>query len=121
MMTQSLMIGSRVAGALLTILAGTLVMTAAEPFYVGTWKIVSAAPAPWASAERKAVLDEAKTLTGKIVTIEAKRILGPRQVACAKANYQVKSYPVDMLFQGSFEEMKQRDKSVDMAKAAAAA
>ena len=107
--------------ALLMIPAGISVATAAEPFYVGTWKIVSAAPAPWASAERKADLAEAKTLTGKIVKIEATRILGPRQVACPKPNYQLKSYGVDMLFQGSFAEMKERDKSIDMAKAAASA
>ena len=112
---------SKALAFLWIIAAGISIATAADPFYVGTWKIVSAAPAPWVSAELKPALDEAKTLSGKIVTIEAKRILGPRQVACAKPNYHVKSYPVDMLFQGSFGEMKERDKSVDMAKAAAAA
>ena len=94
---------------------------AADPFYLGTWKIVSAAPAPWVDSERKPDLAESKTLTGKIVKIEARRITGPHQVACADPKYQVKTYPVDMLFQGSFGEMKQRDKSVDMAKAAASA
>jgi hypothetical protein len=95
---------------------------AADAFYVGTWKIVSAAPAPWVdSSERKPDLEESKTLTGAIVKIEAKRIVGPRQVACADPKYKLKTYPVDMLFQGSFGEMKQRDRSVDMAKAAASA
>jgi hypothetical protein len=107
--------------AILLILSSGIIATAADPFYVGTWKIVSAAPAPWASAERKPELAEGKSLTGQIVKIEATRILGPRQVACAKPNYQVKSYGVDMLYQGQFEEMKERDKTVDMAKAAAAA
>jgi hypothetical protein len=110
-----------IAHALLMIPLGIAIAAAAEPFYVGTWKIVSAAPAPWVSAELRADLAEAKTLTGKIVKIEATRILGPRQVACPKPNYQLKSYGVDMLFQGSFAEMKERDKSVDMAKAAASA
>jgi hypothetical protein len=99
----------------------TSAVLAADPFYVGTWKIVTAAPAPWASAEYKPALDEAKTLTGKIVKIEAARIVGPRQVACAKPHYAIKNYGVDMLFQGSFAEMKQRDKSADMTKAAASA
>jgi hypothetical protein len=107
--------------AFLILSAGISPAKAAEPFYLGTWKIVSAAPAPWVSTELKADLAESKTLTGKIVKIEATRILGPRQVACPKPNYQVKSYGVDMLFQGSFAEMKERDKSVDMTKAAAAA
>src|SRR5258706_7611922 len=106
---------------LLLISAGIPIATAAEPFYLGTWKILSAAPAPWASTDRKADLAESKTLTGKMVKIEATRILGPRQVACPKPNYQVKSYGVDMLFQGSFAEMKERDKSVDMPKAATTA
>jgi len=112
---------SRTCAALLIISVGIFTATAAEPFYVGTWKIVSAAPAPWASTVRKSDLAEGKSLTGKIVKIEATRILGPRQVACPKPNYEVKSYGVDMLFQGQFEEMKERDKSVDMAKAAASA
>jgi hypothetical protein len=94
---------------------------AADAFYVGTWKIVSAAPAPWVDSERKPDLDESKTLTGAIVKIEANGIVGPRQVACADPKYKLKTYPVDMLFQGSFGEMKQRDRSVDMAKAAAGA
>jgi hypothetical protein len=106
---------------LVIVAAGISMATAADTFYLGTWKIVSAAPAPWASKELTPDLAEAKTLTGKIVKIEATRILGPRQVACAKPNYQVKNYGVDMLFQGQFEEMKDRDKSVDMAKAAASA
>jgi hypothetical protein len=103
------------------IAAGSSWAAAADPFYVGTWKIVSAAPAPWVSTELKPDLAESKTLTGKIVKIEATRILGPRQVACPKPNYQVKNYGVDMLFQGSFAEMKERDHSVDMTKAAASA
>jgi hypothetical protein len=112
---------SKTYAVLFLISAGISSAKAAEPFYLGTWKIVSIAPAPWVSTERKADLAESKTLTGKIVKIEATRILGPRQIACPKPNYQVKNYGVDMLFQGSFAEMKERDKSVDMAKAAATA
>jgi len=112
---------SRTYAACLLISAGISVATSAEAFYVGTWKIVSATPAPWVSSELKPDLAESKTLNGAIVKIEATRIVGPRQVACSKPHYQVKNYGVDMLFQGSFAEMKERDKSVDMAKAAASA
>ncbi|HEY3743241.1 MAG TPA: hypothetical protein VGL53_25520 [Bryobacteraceae bacterium] len=94
---------------------------AADAFYVGTWKIVSATPAPWADAERKPDLDEGKALNGQTVIIGAKKIEGPHQVACADPKYKVKIYPVNMLFQGQFEEMKSRDKSVDVSKAAARA
>ena len=99
----------------------SMALIGADPFYVGAWRISSAAAAPWASTERKPALDESKALTGNVVKIEAQRIVGPKQVACAKPKFAVKSYGVDMLFQGQFAEWKSRDKSVDMAKAAAAA
>src|SRR5690242_9756147 len=107
------------SGLLLTV--GFCTVEAADAFYVGTWKIVSAAPAPWATGERKPALAESKSLTGKIVKIESKQIVGPRQVACPNPNYQVRNYGADMLFQGTFGEMKARDKSVDLGKAAASA
>jgi hypothetical protein len=93
---------------------------AADPFYLGTWKITSAAIAPW-QVERPYGSDEAemKTLVGKTVVIRLKTITGPRQVACAKPNYRIKDYPADMLFQGAFGEMHSRDKSADPAKIAA--
>lgn len=107
--------------SILLLFASIVTVNAADAFYVGTWKIVSAAPAPWASEELKPALDESKTLTGQIVKIGATKIEGPLQVACPDPKYKVKLYPVNMLFQGSFEEMKTRDKSVDMSKAAASA
>ena len=94
--------------------------SAAEPIYLGTWKITTATVAPW-QVERPygSDLAEMKTLVGKTVVIQPKAIIGPRQVACKGPNYQVKSYPADMLFQGAFGEMHQRDKSADPAKIAA--
>jgi hypothetical protein len=95
-------------------------MMAADPFYLGTWKITSAVVAPWAdAAARKPDQVEMKSLVGKIVAIKPNEIAGPRQVACPKPKYKVKDYPADMLFQGAFGEMKQRDKSVDPVKIAA--
>jgi hypothetical protein len=107
---------------------GALVLTAgvlpvggygADAFYLGNWKIVSAVVAPWADPARKPVVAEMKSLVGKTVSIGAKSIVGPRPVACNGPHYRVRDYPADMLFQGAFEEMHFRDKSVDPKKVAA--
>jgi hypothetical protein len=91
---------------------------AADPFYLGTWKIASAVVAPWADHAR---LDtsEMKSLTGKTVVIGPKEIVGPRTLACKDPVYRVEDYPADWLFQGAFGEMHDRDKSADPAKIAA--
>ncbi len=98
--------------------AGTSI--AADPFYLGTWKIVSAAVAPWADErDRPPASAEMKSLVGKTISIDAKGIRGPRQLACTPVHYEVKDYPADMLFQGAFGEMHEKNKSVDAAKVAA--
>jgi hypothetical protein len=91
---------------------------AADPFYLGTWKIETAVVAPWADAAHKDDAAEMKTLVGKTVIFKSSEIVGPRQVACKGPKYQIKDYPADMLFQGAFGEMHSRDKSVDPAKQA---
>ncbi len=94
--------------------------SAADAFYLGTWKIVSAAVAPWWNEPgRKPDPAESRTLVDKTVTITAKGIQGPHAVDCPKVRYEVKEYPADMLFEGAFGEMQARDKSVDPAKVAA--
>ena len=93
-------------------------LSAADPFYIGAWKIASAAAAPWQDPYRSDIV-EMKSLAGKTVVIQAKAIIGPGQVACQGPHYQVKDYPADMLFQGAFGEMQRRDKSSDPAKIAA--
>ena len=92
---------------------------AADPFYLGTWKIASAVEAPWADAAHKDDAAEMKTLVSKIVIFKAGEITGPRQVACKGPKYTVKDYPADMLFQGAFGEMQRRDKSANPVKIAA--
>jgi hypothetical protein len=94
---------------------------AADTFYLGTWKIASAAVAPWADKDRKPDQPEMKTLVGKSIVITPKGITGPRALACRGPRYEVKEYPADMLFQGMFGEMHERDKTVDPAKVAATA
>ncbi len=102
------------------VLAAVIPMSAADAFYLGTYKIVSAAVAPWYDEPSHKPSDaEMRSLVGKTVTITPKSIVGPRQVACKSVRYQVKDYPADMLFQGAFGEMHLRDKSVDPAKLAA--
>ena len=92
---------------------------AADAFYLGKWKIVDAKVAPWADEKvRKPDTDEMKSLVGTTVTIEPKAIRGPRALACTDARYKVKEYPADMLFQGAFGEMHERDKSADPGKIA---
>jgi len=97
--------------------SATIVLYADE-FYLGIWKIDSAVVGPWWTDKNKPDPSEMKLLVGKTVTIKAKEIVGPRQVVCKHPHYQVKQYPADMLFQGAFGEMHERDKSVDPAKVA---
>ncbi len=94
--------------------------SAADPIYLGTWKIISASIAPWWNdPARKPDQTEMKGLVGKTVAIMPKAIQGPRELACSGTRYKIKDYPADFLFQGAFGEMHTRDKSVDPAKIAA--
>src|SRR6266478_2457315 len=107
---------------LVTILVFALIAgsaSAADTFYLGVWKIESALVAPWSDSERKPDTAERKMLVGKIVTIKPGEIIGPRQVACKGPHYVVHEVGADMLFQGAFDEMRRRDKSVDPDKLAA--
>ena len=93
--------------------------SAGDPFYVGTWKITSAVVAPWADPARKPDASEMKTLVGATVAFTANSIRGPRALACSTLRYQVRDDPADMLFQGAFGEMHERNKASDPAKIAA--
>ncbi|HXP85673.1 MAG TPA: hypothetical protein VN841_13190 [Bryobacteraceae bacterium] len=103
------------------VLALAVNLTAADPFYIGAWKIVSAVPAPWASSELTPDQPEMKDLSGKTIAFKPKEIEGPRQAACKGPKYRVVNSPVEGLFQGMFDETHRRDKSVDPAKMAAQA
>src|ERR1051326_3377171 len=92
-------------------------LSAAEPFYLGKWKIESAKMAPWWDAKtRKPTEAEMKSLVGKMITITPRGIQGPRALACKEVRYEVKEYAADMLFQGAFGELHERDKSIDPGK-----
>jgi hypothetical protein len=86
---------------------------AADPFYVGSWKVTTAVVAPWADAQRKPDNAEQARLMGKTIAFKAKEIAGPRPFACAKPQYKVTDYGANMIFQGAFDEMQQSNKKID--------
>jgi hypothetical protein len=92
---------------------------AADTSYLGTWKIASAAAAPWVVKPYEGDTKEMKTLIGKTITFTPKTIQGPRVFVCNGAKYAVKDYPADMVFQGGFDEMRRKNPSADPAKLAA--
>jgi len=93
---------------------------AADAFYLGTWKITSAVVAPWVNGPAyDDDTKEMKSLAGKTVVIKPNETLGPGILSCKGPKYKVVDFPANMLFQGAFEEMQSKDKSVDPAKLAA--
>jgi hypothetical protein len=105
---------------ILTLALLTVSASAADQFYLGTWKITSAVVAPWqVKRPYESDLAEMKSLVNQTVVIQAKAILGPHAFACKGPHYQVKDYPADWLFQGAFGEMHARDRSADPVKIAA--
>ncbi len=104
----------------LIVLAALAVALAADAFYLGTWKITSAVVAPWVNGPAyDSDTKEMKSLAGKTIAIKPNAIMGPGILACKGPNYKLVDYPANMLFQGAFEEMQSKDKSVDPGKLAA--
>lgn len=62
---------------------------------------------------------EPARLLGKTVVFKTKEIAGPQPFACKGASYKIKDYTADMIFQGAFGEMQEKDKSADPQKIAA--
>jgi hypothetical protein len=86
---------------------------AADSFYIGTWKISAAVTAPWADPTQKPARAEQARLIGKAIVFRAKEIDGPLPFACKAPHYKESDFTADMIFQGAFEEMRSKDKSVD--------
>jgi hypothetical protein len=86
---------------------------AADSSYLGAWKLSSAVVAPWADPKQKPDSAEQSRLLGKTVTFKAKGITGPRPIACATPHYKISDFTADLIFQGAFEEMQSKNKSVD--------
>ena len=92
---------------------------AADSFYIGQWKLTGAVAAPWADPKQKRDSAEPSRLIGKTVVFKAREIIGPPPFACKMPRYKVSEYAADMIFQGAFEEMQSKNKSVDPGKLAA--
>ncbi len=94
---------------------------AADPAYLGTWKLSAAVVAPWADpATRAPDKAEPEQMLGKTLAFKPGEIAGPQPFACKKPRYKLKDYTADMVFQGAFGEMQAKDKSADPQKIAAA-
>jgi hypothetical protein len=97
---------------------GALAARAADP-WLGTWKIAEAKVAPWAGKSRGRSDVDLKELLNKTVTFRPREIAGPPMLVCKGPNYKLADFSADMLFQGAFGEMRQKDERVDPAKVAA--
>jgi hypothetical protein len=69
---------------------------------IGTWKIESAAVAPWWTEKAPPDRGFVKALVGSRLTFTARSIVAPRPLACASPRYAVMDTPVEGLFQGNF-------------------
>lgn len=111
--------GRLLKSAVILLLCASALANAADPFYMGTWKIATAVVAPWADpAGRAPDPREMKSLVGKTIVIQPEGISGPRALACKGPKYKLVDYPADMLFQGAFDEMRRHDHSVEPVKLA---
>jgi hypothetical protein len=105
-----------VAGCIAVVLATPV--QAAEPFYIGQWKLSGAVAAPWADPQHKSSDAERERLLGKTIAIRPREIAGPDPFACRGPHYKVSQFTADMVFQGAFETMQSNDKAVDPTKLA---
>ena len=110
------MLGSILAAA--AVAMGALAAGAAEP-WLGSWKITEAKVAPWAGKSRGRSDVDLKELLNKTVTFRPREIAGPPMLVCKGPKYKLSDFSADMLFQGAFGEMRQKDERVDPAKVAA--
>lgn len=92
---------------------------AADPLYLGNWKISGAVMAPWADPKQKPDSAERSRLLGKTIVFKPREIAGPPPFACKAPHYKESDFAADMIFQGAFGEMQSKNKSVDPDKLAA--
>ena len=113
---KSIIIAGFLAGAAV---ASAVPAGAADFSYIGTWKLTAAVIAPWADPKQKPDGAEQSRLIGKIIVFKAREIAGPPPFACKKPHFREIEYSADMIFQGAFEQMQSKNKSVDPNKLAA--
>jgi hypothetical protein len=96
---------SSVAGIGLVVVASDAL--AATPSIIGQWKIVAAAPAPWARPdERNALAAQGKHLINLIVTFKPTSVKSKFKLFSCKRRvvYEPVELQVDALFQGNLPE-----------------
>ena len=92
---------------------------AADPLYLGNWKISGAVAAPWADPKQKPDSAEPARLLGKTIVFRPREIAGPSPFACKTPHYKESDFGADLIFQGAFAEMQSKNKAVDPNKLAA--
>lgn len=92
---------------------------AADPPYLGAWKVTAAVVAPWASAQHKPDAAERARMMGKNIIFRSGAIAGPPPFACPAPHYRLTEASADLLFQGAFDDMRRRDGSANPDKIAA--
>jgi hypothetical protein len=92
---------------------------AAPAYYLGSWTITGAVVAPWADPAHPVGAGEPAQMIGKVVTFKPGSIGGVRDLTCKGPRYKLTQYPPDMLFQGAFQELHEKDARRDPAKIAA--
>ncbi len=110
--------GITVVLAAVVLALGALAAHAADP-WIGSWKITEAKVAPWAGKSRARSDVDLKELMGKTVMFRPREIAGPPMLTCKGPHYRLSDFSADMLFQGAFGEMHEKDERVDPAKVAA--
>jgi hypothetical protein len=85
----------------------------AEPPYLGTWQVATAAVAPWVAPQRAPDAAQRARLIGKTIVFEAAAIAGPSPFTCRGPRYKFRDFTPAMLFQGAFDEMKMKNESAD--------
>lgn len=84
--------------------------SAAQPFYIGSWTIVSAEPAPWAATyQEEARAEPAAKLAGSHVVFGPRSVEGPEAIACIRATYAMDGSTAPQLFQGKFAQIPMPD------------
>ena len=84
---------------------------APDATFAGTWRIVGAVLAPWATPEQ-GFPDEVKRMVGRQVRFTATAVRGPAPLACAPPVYSVRpSDGPEMLFEGGLEGPDARQKA----------
>ena len=108
----------RVVAGVVMVVGAESAPRAAEP-WLGSWKIASARLAPWVDRTHQPDTTDRNELLGKTVMFKPYEIAGPAILACKTPKYRLSDFSADMLFQGAFGEMRQKDEAVDPAKIAA--